>query len=791
MSGEIDTKKLMLDIIEKLNKASDYYYNGKEEIMSNYEWDNLFDKLRQLEKSSGITLPNSPTAKVSSDSIVGKKEKHEFPTLSLAKTKKIYDLVKWADCKPIWLSWKLDGLTLVVTYDNGKLTKVVTRGDGHIGTNITHLAQAIKGIPKEINYKNHLVIRGEALISYKDFQRFNLETGEEYANPRNLASGSLTLKDINELKERNINWIPFTLVSIKGIPKEINYKNHLVIRGEALISYKDFQRFNLETGEEYANPRNLASGSLTLKDINELKERNINWIPFTLVSIKEEIKSWGERMDFLTKLGFRVVEHQLINLPTLDNITATIDKWTSILKTFDFPVDGLVICYDDTDFASTGSITGHHASRAGYAFKWEDKSIDTKLEHIEWSCAASTISPVAEFKPVEIEGTIVKRASLCNISECERLGIGGKGTTISVIKANKIIPKIIKVIDKVGELKIPTLCPVCKAKTEIIISENSGTKTLHCTNQECVAKQLKKFARFVSKAGINIEGLSEQTLQKFINLGWITQYADLFKIEQYANILSKMEGFGEKSVYNLLQAIQKARIVDAQNFIYALSIPLIGQDVSKRLLKVYNIKEQYANILSKMEGFGEKSVYNLLQAIQKARIVDAQNFIYALSIPLIGQDVSKRLLKVYNIKELIGLSRSATTLDIFSNIDGIGIEKSSSFIKWMKNNKNSEHIDNLIKELTIVQQTNKQGTICKDITFVITGDVHHYKNRTELKKYIESQGGKVTGSISKSTNYLINNDFNSKSTKNIKAHQLNIPIITEEQFIEKFSLEEK
>lgn len=660
MSGEIYTKKLMLDIIEKLNKASDYYYNGKEEIMSNYEWDNLFDKLRQLEKSSGITLPNSPTAKVSSDSIVGKKEKHEFPTLSLAKTKKIYDLVKWADCKPIWLSWKLDGLTLVVTYDNGKLTKVVTRGDGHIGTNITHLAQAIK-----------------------------------------------------------------------GIPKEINYKNHLVIRGEALISYKDFQRFNLETGEEYANPRNLASGSLTLKDINELKERNINWIPFTLVSIKEEIKSWGERMDFLTKLGFRVVEHQLINLPTLDNITATIDKWTSILKTFDFPVDGLVICYDDTDFASTGSITGHHASRAGYAFKWEDKSIDTKLEHIEWSCAASTISPVAEFKPVEIEGTIVKRASLCNISECERLGIGGKGTTISVIKANKIIPKIIKVIDKVGELKIPTLCPVCKAKTEIIISENSGTKTLHCTNQECVAKQLKKFARFVSKAGINIEGLSEQTLQKFINLGWITQYADLFKIEQYANILSKMEGFGEKSVYNLLQAIQKARIVDAQNFIYALSIPLIGQDVSKRLLKVYNIKE------------------------------------------------------------LIGLSRSATTLDIFSNIDGIGIEKSSSFIKWMKNNKNSEHIDNLIKELTIVQQTNKQGTICKDITFVITGDVHHYKNRTELKKYIESQGGKVTGSISKSTNYLINNDFNSKSTKNIKAHQLNIPIITEEQFIEKFSLEEK
>ena len=660
MSGEIYTKKLMLDIIEKLNKASDYYYNGKEEIMSNYEWDNLFDKLRQLEKSSGITLPNSPTAKVSSDSIVGKKEKHEFPTLSLAKTKKIYDLVKWADCKPIWLSWKLDGLTLVVTYDNGKLTKVVTRGDGHIGTNITHLAQAIK-----------------------------------------------------------------------GIPKEINYKNHLVIRGEALISYNDFQRFNLETGEEYANPRNLASGSLTLKDINELKERNINWIPFTLVSIKEEIKSWGERMDFLTKLGFRVVEHQLINLPTLDNITATIDKWTSILKTFDFPVDGLVICYDDTDFASTGSKTGHHASRAGYAFKWEDKSIDTKLEHIEWSCAASTISPVAEFKPVEIEGTIVKRASLCNISECERLGIGGKGTTISVIKANKIIPKIIKVIDKVGELKIPTLCPVCKAKTEIIISENSGTKTLHCTNQECVAKQLKKFARFVSKAGINIEGLSEQTLQKFINLGWITQYADLFKIEQYANILSKMEGFGEKSVYNLLQAIQKARIVDAQNFIYALSIPLIGQDVSKRLLKVYNIKE------------------------------------------------------------LIGLSRSATTLDIFSNIDGIGIEKSSSFIKWMKNNKNSEHIDNLMKELTIVQQTNKQGTICKDITFVITGDVHHYKNRTELKKYIESQGGKVTGSISKSTNYLINNDFNSKSTKNIKAHQLNIPIITEEQFIEKFSLEEK
>ena len=347
-------------LVEQLNAASDAYYNGREEIMTNYEWDAAFDRLKKLEEETGIILPDSPTQNVSADNLTGQKEEHEFPALSLAKTKKVAELARWAENRPIWLSWKLDGLTLVVTYDNGKLTKVVTRGNGHIGTNITHLSKAIDGI-------------------------------------------------------------------LQAIP----YKGHLVIRGEAVISYPDFEQFNMESEEEYANPRNLASGSLTLKNINEVKERHIRWIPFTLVYEEEEIISWGNRMAWLEQQGFKPVDRELIEQPTEANIQAVIDRWTERVtgkssSPFPYPVDGLVITYDDTDYAATGSVTGHHATRAGYAFKWQDESAETELEYIEWSCAASTISPVAVFKPVELEGTTVKRASLCNISECERLGIGDK-----------------------------------------------------------------------------------------------------------------------------------------------------------------------------------------------------------------------------------------------------------------------------------------------------------------------------------------------------------------------------
>ena len=647
----------MKSLVKRLNQASDSYYNGKDELMTDYEWDALFDQLKRLEEETGEILPDSPTNRVSEDSIVGKKEEHEFAALSLAKTKQVSDLVKWAEDRPIWISWKLDGLTLVVTYDGGILTKIVTRGNGHIGTNITHLAPAISGIPATISEKGHLVVRGEAVISYADFEQFIIES--------------------------------------EG---------------------------------DYANPRNLASGSLALKDIEEVKQRHIQWIPFTLVYTERELTSWGERMQMLKDLGMNPVERERIDHPTTENIQLEIDKFTEKVtsKKNPFPVDGLVICYDDTAYAATGSVTGHHATRAGFAFKWQDEHADTVLDHIEWSCAASTITPVAVFKPVELEGTTVQRASLCNVSECERLGIGDKGTRLQVIKANKIIPKVINITEVVGSFVIPNECPVCHAPAVVRESE-SGTKTLHCTNAACPAKQLKKFARFVSKEGINIDGISEQTVWKFINHGFIREYADFYKLKNYAFEISCFEGFGKKSVSNLLESVEKSRHTDGRHLLYALNIPLCGGDVAKKLLSRYKVKE------------------------------------------------------------LIEMARLSMFDDEFASIDGIGPEKSAKFIAWFKDDVHFQHVQHLLSELIIEEhEPVETGNKCQGLTFVVTGDVHHYKNRNELKAYIESQGGKVTGSVSKSTNFLINNDAASQSSKNKKAHELNIPIITEDEFIEKF-----
>lgn len=655
-------------LIEELNQASDAYYNGKAELMSDHEWDARFDELKRLEEETGEILPDSPTQKVSEDHVEGQKEEHEFPALSLAKTKQVTDLEKWAEGRPIWISWKLDGLTLVVTYDNGQLTKVVTRGNGHIGTNITHLSKVIS-----------------------------------------------------------------------GIPQRISEKGHVVIRGEAVISYEDFNNFLIESGEDYANPRNLASGSLTLKDIEEVRRRHIQWIPFTLVHTDRDLVSWGERMSFLEKNGFSTVEHESVDNPTTANIQALVDRFTAIVtgdttlsspnrkgQGASFPVDGLVVCFDDTDYAQTGSVTGHHATRAGMAFKWQDEAAETELDHIEWSCAASTISPVAVFRPVELEGTTVKRASLCNISECERLNIGSKGTRISVIKANKIIPKVIHVIEKAGQLEIPAQCPVCHHETKIVESE-SGTRKLQCTNPTCPAKQLKKFARFVSKEGMNIDGISEQTLSRFVNLGWIQEYADIFRLRDH-------------------------------------------------------IRE-----IAHLDGFGERSASNIMRSIDKARHVEAQRFLYALSIPMVGIDVCKKLLGAYPLEELIMKAREATETEFFSHIPGIGPEKSATFVKWFKNEDNFLVVSQLL-ELIEVSQTQPQraGQKCEGMTFVITGDVHHFKNRNELKAYIESQGGKVAGSVSGSTSFLINNDVTSTSGKNKKAQELNIPILSEDDFMERF-----
>ena len=666
-----DEKTLrMQQLIRELNEASEAYYNGKGERMTDYEWDARFDELRQLEQETGTTLPDSPTQKVSEDSITGQKEEHEFAALSLAKTKQSAELVKWAEQKPIWISWKLDGLTLVVTYDNGKLTKVVTRGNGHIGTNITHLASAINGIPA-------------------------------------------------------------------SIPAQ----GHTVIRGEAVISYDDFDRFLMESGEDYANPRNLASGSLTLKDVEEVRQRHIQWIPFTLVYTEEDINSWGDRMSWLDQQGFNTVERQLVEHPDSSSVEVVINTFTQEVTSRQnpFPVDGLVICYDDTAYAQTGSVTGHHATRAGLAFKWQDEAAETTLKEIEWSCAASTISPVAIFEPVELEGTTVKRASLCNISECERLGMGGVGTRISVIKANKIIPKVIKVIESVNTFTVPNQCPVCHAPAAIKVSDVSGTKTLHCTNAECPAKQLRKFARFVSKEGMNIDGISEQTLSKFINLGWVSEYADIYELRSHIRELAQMEGFGEKSASNIMRSIDKSRNVEAHRLLYALNIPLCGLDVCKRLLSAYPLEE----LVNEATKTGGDDLF---------------------SIPAEPQDV-------------------------FAHVNGIGPEKSASFVRWFRDAHNLQRYRHLMEKISVTQtdQTPK-GNHCEGLTFVITGDVHHYKNRNELKAYIESQGGKVASAVSGSTSYLINNDVTSTSGKNKKAKELNIPIISEDDFMAAYGL---
>ena len=667
----------MQQLVSELNEASDAYYNGKTERMTDYEWDARFDELKRLETEAGTTLPDSPTQKVSEDSINGQKEEHEFAALSLAKTKQIDDVVKWAEERPIWISWKLDGLTLVVTYDNGQLTKVVTRGNGHIGTNITHLAKAISGIP-------------------------------------------------------------FTIA----------YKGHVVIRGEAVISYDDFERFLVESGEDYANPRNLASGSLSVKEPQDIKDRHIRWIPFTLVSIEENITSWGDRMTWLDQQGFTTVERQRVEAPSLSTVESCLAGFTEKVtsKQNPFPVDGLVVCYDDTDYAQTGSVTGHHATRAGLAFKWQDESADSVLQEIEWSCAASTISPVAIFQPVELEGTTVRRASLCNISECERLGIGGPGTLLSVIKANKIIPKVIAIKQRVGTFTVPDHCPVCHAPAEIAVSETSGTKTLHCTNADCPAKQLRKFARFVSKEGMNIDGISEQTLSKFINLGWVSEYADLYELRSHIRELAQLEGFGEKSASNIIRSIDKSRQVEAHRLLYALNIPLCGLDVCKRLLSAYSLEELIERAVS-------------------------------------GSPADTPQLDLF--------APQTEPSEVFAHINGIGPEKSAQFVLWFRNERNLTRYRRLLSYLQVTTpDVSASGNRCQGLTFVITGDVHHFKNRNELKSYIESQGGKVASAVSGSTSFLINNDVTSTSGKNKKAQQLGIPIISEDEFIAAYSLEE-
>ena len=660
-----EKKKRIRELVSLLNQASEAYYNQQTELMSNFEWDSLFDELSELEAETGYVLESSPTGKTGAQ-IQGagsRRERHEFPALSLAKSKDLAVLRKWAQDKPIWLSWKLDGVTLVATYDDGQLTRLMTRGNGTVGNNITDLAKHVRQLPLTIAEKGHFVVRGEAVISYSDFQNLNdlLEEGEEpYANPRNLVAGALSLDEDRAA---------------------------------------------------------------------EVSERRVSFFAFTLVYCEQELRSWGARMDYLDQLHFTTVDRELTDSAGLSGV---VDRWTAFVREGkqDLPVDGLVITFDDTVYAATGSVTGHHATNAGMAYKWQDTVAETTLDHIEWSCAVSTISPVAVFDMVELEGTQVRRASLCNLSEMERLGIGAdRKTTLKVIKSNMIIPKCVAADAHGTVFEIPARCPVCQAPTLIRTGEKTGTKTLHCTNPDCSAKQIRKFARFVSKAGMDIDGLSAKTLMKLINQGLIRDFSDIYHLDQHRETIVAMEGLGEKSYENLEKAITKSRLVQPVHFIYALCIPMIGVDAGKKILARLGT-----------EGF--------LKGLEE------------------GQD--------------------------FSAIDGIGPEKAGSVTAWYREEKNRAVFERLLKEITLVQvapRLQDEGS-CQGKTFVITGDVQVFRNREHFKAYVERQGGRVTGSVSKKTDFLVNNDAGSSSAKNRKAGELGIPILTEQDFIDRFGIEE-
>ncbi|MBP5729262.1 MAG: NAD-dependent DNA ligase LigA, partial [Clostridia bacterium] len=555
-------------------------------------------------------------------------------------------------------SWKLDGLTLVLTYDNGSLTKILTRGNGTVGTNITYMKEAIAGFPLKLSCQGHMVVRGEATISYPDFERIN-----------------------DSLEEDE---------------------------------------------EKYANPRNLASGTLALdaKHIAKVRERALTFNAFTLVYLEENINSWGERMALLDREGFTTVDRERTDA---DHLPEVISRWTERVETGEMliPVDGLVIGYDDTEYASSGSVTGHHATRGGLAFKWQDASAVSTLDHIEWSCAASVITPVAVFDPVQLEGTTVSRASLCNLSELERLGIGeNRKTTLEIIKANKIIPKVISVRSREGSVSVPQECPVCKAPTKISVS-SSGTKTLRCTNASCPAKNLKKFERFVGKNGLDIDGISSETLKDFINEHFIAGFADIFRLSRYADVIRNMDGYGDKSCENLMAAIEKSRHTDPVKLIVSMSIPLIGSDAAQRFIRTLG-----------WQGFLQR------------------------------------------LEEGTG----------FDDLNGIGPERSNSVLSWYADAENRTAFRDVLSELTVenVEPSAPAAGTCAGLTFVITGDVHIFRNRDEFKAYVEQQGGKVAGSVSGKTSFLVNNDAASQSSKNRKAAELGVPVITEDEFNARF-----
>ena len=644
-------KQRMQELVELLNKASKAYYQDASEIMTNFEYDKLYDELCELEKELGITMSNSPTVNVGYEVLSElPKERHEKPMLSLDKTKEIERLKEFLGDQEAFLSWKLDGLTIVLTYKNGSLEKAVTRGNGEIGEVITNNAKTFKNLPLRIAYQGELILRGEAVIGYSDFEKINEEIEDveaKYKNPRNLCSGSVRQLNNEITAKRNVQFFAFSLVKAENV---------------------DFENSRI---------------------------RQLEW---------------------LREQGFEVVEGYRV---TSDTIEKQVAYFANAISENDFPSDGLVLVYDDIAYGHSLGTTSKFP-RDSFAFKWADEIRETTLLEIEWSPSRTgLINPVAIFEPVELEGTTVSRASVHNISIMEELELG-IGDKIEVYKANMIIPQIASNLTRSGVKDIPTECPACHGKTEI--RQVSDAKALYCTNEECGAKHLKSFALFVSRDALNIDGLSEATLEKFIAKGFINVYSDMFHLEQYEEEIKAMEGFGEKSYVNLQKSIENARTTTLPRLIYGLGIANIGLDNAKVICKEFH----------------------------------------------------------YDIEKMMKL-----TEEDLSNISGIGPVIAKAYVAYFAQEKHVQELERLLNELVIPkEEVNTEAQIFENITFVITGSVEHFVNRNEVKEVIESKGGKVTGSVTAKTNYLINNDVNSTSSKNKKAKELGIPIITEAEFLE-------
>ena len=645
----MDKTARIKELVNVLNEASRAYYQEDREIMSNFEYDKLYDELVALERETGLVLSGSPTSKVGYEVLSElPKERHPEPMLSLDKTKSVDDLAAWLNGRKGVMSWKLDGLTVVITYEDGELVKAVTRGNGEIGEVITNNARVFANVPNKISFKNPLTIRGEAIITYTDFEKINQ-----------------TIEDVES---------------------------------------------------KYKNPRNLCSGTVRQLNNEITAKRNVHYFAFSMLDSGDDKvdKTVNSRFDFLSGLGFSVVEHKDV---TPDNIHEVVKTFSDKISTNDFPSDGLVLAFDDIAYGRSLGRTAKFP-RDSIAFKWADEEAETTLRHIEWSPSRTgLINPVAIFDTVELEGTSVSRASIHNVSIAKQLKLG-IGDTIKVYKANMIIPQISENVTKSGNLIVPDVCPACGNKTEL--KNENGVETLYCPNPDCPAKSIKLFTHFVSRNAMNIDGMSEATLEKFIDKGFLVELYDIYHLDRYEDEIVNMEGFGRKSYDNMIESINASRNTDLTRVLYGLGILNIGHATAKLICKFFK------------------------------------------------NDIEKII---------------SASAEEFAQIEKIGEVIAEGIVSYFANDENIRVLRAILNEVTLIEEENDKEQDLEGKTFVITGSLNSFANRDELKKLIEDRGGKVAGSVSAKTSYLINNDVMSNSSKNKKAKDLGIPIISEEDFL--------